>query len=350
MTEIQRKVRRTQKFESKSSPGTFYTCTLYEDGTSECDMTPGNECKGYKYSKATPRECKHTKEMIREFNGGKISKTALNINMCPVQPMLASGMPEGKTVEDFSSDGWFAEEKYNGHRRIIDIAKMTAWSRVGNEVGIPEQIKEGLRGWKPALIDGEFFVPGGVSTDTKALENEDKLVLAAFDILEECTSTGGRQTTLNYDQSYRRSLLQRHASTMPSDIVFVSQLHPVSTDAFREIRARGGEGLILKRKNGMYRPLKRSKDWIKVKEYFSHAMMITGFTAGEFGPCSVIDLMDEHGATTSVKNLNDAWRAAMEAEPQRFLHQILFIEHQGRTTTGSFISPMADHFLREDLV
>jgi ATP-dependent DNA ligase len=339
------------RFPSKSSPGKVYITTLHDDGTCTCDETPGNECRGYKYSKKIPRECTHTKEvLLKEASGKPISKTLLNTNMCPVKPMLASSLPEEKTISDYPADEWVLEEKYNGHRRIIDTESLRAWSRVGNEVLLPRQIANELGFWGAGLIDCELVVPGGTATDVKALENESRLELYVFDALEIVTPLGARQSLCNDPMTYRRTFLERLATITTTNFVHLAPQFGPSEEGLQEIWDRGGEGAVLKRKSSLYQSMKRSRDWVKFKREIPHAMMIVGFGGGEYGPYSVLLLEDEEGATTSVKTKDGSWREAIAAAPGRFLHQILMIEHRGRTEAGSFVSPMADHFLREDLI
>jgi len=50
---------------------------------------------------------------------------------------------------------------------------------------------------------------------------------------------------------------------------------------FNLTRTKGMEGIVAKRKNGLYRPGKRSPDWLKIKSRPQQEFVVGGFTEGK---------------------------------------------------------------------
>jgi ATP-dependent DNA ligase len=269
-----------------------------------------------------------------------------------IEPMLASPMREGV---DFSS-GWVAEEKYDGHRMCVYVneergttfVKMTAR---GGLVRIPPvHISKELVALPVGIYDGEL-----ISTNkTKAygvteLAQQDHLQLVLFDILE---SRGVDLKSETYDQ--RREILEliinalNHGGLLNGGITIskqftirkVQDVHGIAA----QIWARGGEGLVLKHRESLYTPKKRSKLWLKVKQVNSAVLTVKGFVAGLLGPCSTVLLEDKEGHLVTVKTLNTKERKSIEKNPVSFVGRKLCIEFQERTPDGSYRHPMWDHW------
>lgn len=333
----------TFQFPSKTSPGKTYTTTLHDDGSITCDETPGNECRGYKYSRKVPRSCTHCDAVREQVKTGKpISKSLTNEFLAPIQPMLASPLPEDKTIDDYHPDDWTMEEKYDGHRRIIRVSPegVFAWSRLGNVVEMPAHLVERLHRSAYGLYDAEQLIRGGVATDVKALDKQQDAILAIFDVLAIGDAVTGKLTIDSLD---RRPILLE--CVQQDDVVFIAPQFEPTRQGLQEIWSRGGEGAIVKRREKPYAPGKRSRFWIKFKKFVTTEVTIEGFLPGKFGPYSVIRVRDDDGIPTSVKSLNGDWREMFAREgEQAFVGRRMTIEHQGRTA-DSYRSPMADHLI-----
>lgn len=283
-----------------------------------------------------------------------------------IKPMLASPF-EGKHAAGL----WTVEEKFDGMRLIVEVGDFApgqlefgrtavhAWSRDANLQRLPAQVLDALRRLPPGTYDGELYAPGKRSYGTKALKNADDLVLVLFDILAV-----GRHSTLNRDLLYRRSLLEQVAVSLklqhvglgwaPAGSLGVARVLDISEPDdplvrcyYDEVRARDGEGLILKRADSLYQPGKRPRDWLKVKQLLGAVLTLTGFQAGKLGPYSVWILTDDEGHTTSVKWKNLALLAEVERAPSRFLKRRVRIEFQERTPDGSYRHPRFDRWAEE---
>jgi bifunctional non-homologous end joining protein LigD len=331
-------------FESKTRQGVFHTMTIGDDNVPmQCT------CEGWLYSKADPKECRHTKEFNKSQATGKpISKTLTNVAGTPVQPMLASSLPEGMSVDDFDSSTHVLEEKFDGHRLILEVnddGSYRAWSRSGNARIIPEHLTKFFK-WLPPriLLDGELYIPGDTSTSVTDLGKLGKLRIAFFDVLR-CDGT----STLDLRGSDRRKLLELATSEIAeTNVLHIAEQSEPSAAGLNEIWARSGEGAILKRRDAIYAPGKRSRDWVKLKHFEPLVLTIIGYEAGSLGPYAKVLLADENGTpVTSVKTVNDDWRARIAANPNFYLNRRLQIECQGRAANGGVKSPMWDRMLEE---
>jgi hypothetical protein len=335
------------RFESKSSPGTFYTTTVHDDGSIMCDERPGNECRGYKYSKKTPRSCTHVEAVQKSLDTGKpVSKTLTNIFQAPLKPMLASALPEDRTIDDYSAADYVMEEKFDGHRRIILVTAdgVSAWSRLGNVVELPLHLKQAVRACcANGLYDAEQLIPGGTATDVKALDKQDEAILRIFDLLALGSSQSPTMALPN-----RRVLLEESVTALDATLAVAEQWDP-SRARLKAFWADGKEGAVLKKRGALYVPGKRSRDWIKLKRFVPTTMTVIGFAGGKLGPHSVVLVVDDHGIETSVKALDDTFRASVAVQgPAAFVGRRLVVEHQGRTEF-SYRSPMFEHFLDEEV-
>src|SRR6185295_1542670 len=103
---------------SKSKPGESYNVVEDDAGQFSChDARTGEMCLGWKYSKKNPRTCSHI-DKVRDYDErGAVPKALSNI---PIMPMLASKPKGDAWITDFSKEDHVLEEKYNGHRLIIE--------------------------------------------------------------------------------------------------------------------------------------------------------------------------------------------------------------------------------------
>jgi hypothetical protein len=330
----------TFRFESKSTPGFFHDAVLGDDGSASCS------CKGFQYSKVRPQECTHTRAILATLEGRALPKPMTNVRQSPIAPMLASPLPEEKSIDDYSPHDWLLEEKFDGHRLIVRttaFAPPEAWSRLGNVREIPPHIATALSHVDAGMYDAELIIPGGTATDVKDLSKQAQARLMIFDLLE----VEGTSLLAVAAEARRRGLVQCLRLVNSSAVALVPQEEP-SRDGLHRIWDRGGEGAILKRRAVGYAAGRRSKDWVKFKRFESHALRVIGFQHGRLGPFSIILLVDEDGVQTSVKSLNDQWRAKFaECGEETFIGKLLAIECQGRTKF-SYRSPMADHFVEEE--
>lgn len=358
----------TRTFTSSSNPSLTYN-TVLDDATGETSCN----CPGWTFAKlGKPRECKHTKLILKEAGLAPPSVPAVVPAGLPVpaaldpipvtttaapaapvsvgaevQPMLASAMPVGKSIMDYVGPDWVLEEKIDGHRLLVTVTNDTVTARTrpsasheSNDRQLPPHIVAAALTLMPGIYDAELYLPGGKATDVARIDNRDKLKLAIFDVIE---MTG----TLLVARTYK----ERESYLMDSiELADTSSLHrvapgPVSKEAVEAIWARGGEGAILKHVNSPYTSGARSEWWIKVKKIESAKLMITGFKEGKLGPHSICVLMTAGAVETTVKVLDNATLADIAKDPTKYIGSTLVIEHQGITKNGAYRHPMWDHVI-----
>jgi bifunctional non-homologous end joining protein LigD len=286
-----------------------------------------------------------------------------------IPPMLASPMKPGFTV---SPGEWVAEEKFDGHRLIIEVSDTSndlftagrgvwAWSRDHKSRVLPRHLRDELVYLPVGIYDGELMVPGGQSHNVTELEKLGQLQFVVFDVLE---SLGKSTTHLPYSE--RRQLLEasfdyaRQLNPLLANVV-LAESTPVASmgDVVKlrdEVWARGGEGLILKRVRSPYSAGKRTKDFVKVKQLRNSTLTVVGFeasrgTINNRGPYACVVLEDEDGNVTTVKTRNDACIAELEKvgaglSPSRhpYIGRRLCIEYQNRTEDGGYRHPRWDRW------
>ena len=316
---------------SNSRPGVEYTTTIDDDGRCTCT------CPGFVYR----QKCRHVAE-------AKSTPVLPTVESCH-QPMLARALPAKKALADFTNAGWVLEEKHDGHRLIVEVMHegmsflVKAYSRGGKTRDLPAHIIRALGYLPDGVYDGELLVPGGTSTDVKALHQADQLQLLLFDILESC-----RMALHNQQAHVRRSYLEQACRLLePDSPVRVTPQFEVSAKKLQEIWDRGGEGAILKDITMLYLEGKRSPGWIKFKKLAAAELTITGFEEGRNGPHSTICLRDADGVDITVKTRNNCWLELFAANPASFIGRRLVISYQQKTADGKYRHPMADHFIDE---
>ncbi|MGH2725837.1 MAG: non-homologous end-joining DNA ligase, partial [Actinomycetota bacterium] len=210
--------------------------------------------------------------------------------MPPVlQPMLAS--PGGKPFDDPT---WTFEVKWDGVRTFAYLGgeRTKLVSRRGRDVNVqyPELVEmHGLLAGDNALVDGEIVClerdgrPSfeklqqrfTVSKPTAQILSANPVIFIAFDLL-----------WLDGESLLERPLVERVAALHRVLVPGPRVQNSVSIDAagkklFEEVKKRGLEGVIAKRKGSKYVPGRRTKDWVKIKAVNRQDCVIIGWSAGE---------------------------------------------------------------------
>ena len=210
--------------------------------------------------------------------------------MPPVlQPMLATS-----GGDPFDDPKWNFEVKWDGVRTFAYLGNNTTRlvSRRGREVNVqyPEllQMHELLAG-DNALVDGEIVVlerdgkPSferlqqrfTVSKPSQQLLKQHPVLFIAFDLL-----------WLDGESLVERPLEERvselHRALVPGPRIQNSVvIEGKGAALFEQVKARGLEGVIAKRKGSTYKPGRRTKDWVKIKATKGQDVVIVGWSPGE---------------------------------------------------------------------
>jgi bifunctional non-homologous end joining protein LigD len=186
----------------------------------------------------------------------------------PCIPTLAQAPPAG--------DGWLLEIKHDGYRLVIRRAakRVRVYTRRGYDwtERFP-RIVEAVAGLRSdsIVLDGEAAVcgPDGVADFAllHAKQVNPHAILFAFDLLE-IDGADLRAEPLER----RKARLARLLAQGRPGIAYTDHLDSEAELMFEHACRLGLEGIVSKRRNSRYRS-GRSKDWIKVKNPDSPAML-----------------------------------------------------------------------------
>lgn len=218
--------------------------------------------------------------------------------------MLAS---PGERLADLDDAAWVYEPKLDGARCIAMIGTAGTVTLVGRRGTVyneqfPEVVADLERHFpKPIILDGELVVrdpASGIPDFSKLatrLHVQDKIKIrlrvntmpaefVAFDVLQVGEHPGPRFQ--RFPLSARRHALELifEISTNGTRTTHVSMIEQEKLGngarLFADVVARGGEGIIAKRRESPYDAGRRSPDWRKFKRHEDETFWVMGFTEG----------------------------------------------------------------------
>lgn len=196
-------------------------------------------------------------------------------------PMLAS-----LASKPFDDPGWLYEIKWDGYRAItfLQNGKVEIVSRNNksfHQAYYP--INDAFNNWKVnAVLDGEIIAVNSKGrADFAALqewrsEADGELRYYLFDLLW----LEGVDTTV-LPLTERRKLLKEIIPADSELILYSADFDTTGTVFFKQAQKSGLEGIMAKKKDSVYEPGKRSKDWLKIKTERTQEAVITGYTLNE---------------------------------------------------------------------
>jgi len=207
-----------------------------------------------------------------------------------ITPMLASLAPS-----PFSDEQWIFEPKLDGFRTLAFLNGGKVWLQSRGELDVTAHYKvlaESLRK-QPAsqlVFDGEvialdakgklcFQCLQGYLKSIKGLSHDKSeapsaIIYYVFDILYL-----DGYDLMRVPLSTRKELL-RSVLVPTEDVRLVEHFEKDGQTVYEAAIKNGLEGVVAKRKAGIYEVGKRSKDWLKIKAVNSDEFIICGFTQG----------------------------------------------------------------------
>ncbi len=197
-----------------------------------------------------------------------------------IAPMLAT-----LVTKPFDKPGWIYEVKWDGYRAIAFIKNSEVKLSSRNSKSFDDKfypIHDELQKFKiDAVLDGEIV---SLSEKGKAdfgslqswrSEADGSLVYYVFDILWY-----DGKDLMKLTLGKRREILE---SVLPqSDTIRLSENFETNgIDFFKVAKEMSLEGIMAKRKDSLYFPGARSKDWLKIKTEGRQEVVIGGFTKNE---------------------------------------------------------------------
>lgn len=211
-----------------------------------------------------------------------------------IEPMLATAgaLPSGT--------GWVAEVKWDGARCVAYVPEAAPVRLLGRSgVDFTDRFPEvadaltEVRG--PLILDGELVVMRSGVPSFAALQGRihrtrpaavragaaaAPALYVAFDLLHT-----GERSLLDEPYARRRELLEALELDRPH--LRVPPVWDSVTEAYGWTREHRLEGVVAKRRDSLYRPGARSRDWMKIKHLRVADVVIGGWLPGGPGGTSV---------------------------------------------------------------
>ena len=220
-------------------------------------------------------------------------------NIVGYEPMTAKELDtDDKQEEAFNDTNNYVEEKFDGTRALVyffeDYARVFS-RRVSKKTGfyventdsVP-QIRDIETTLCDTILDGEMFIPEqGFQVSSavmnckydKAIERQEELgfqVFHAFDILFY-KGIDLRDKPLHLRKVYLRIAIAEINSPYVVCVDYFTCKGVESKQYYLDIVSRGGEGVIIKPKDGLYLH-KRGWEYSKIKSFLTREMILLGFT------------------------------------------------------------------------
>ncbi len=196
-----------------------------------------------------------------------------------IKPMLATSVDK-----PFSDSEWIFELKLDGYRAVAETGsrKLLLYSRNGLSLtGKYPVVAKALRKiGVEAVLDGEIVLldeqgkPDFQRLQSYAKNGESgSLVYYVFDILS-CKKKDLTQLPL----LERKKILKRILKKNPV-VRYTTHIETNGNDFFKAVKTENLEGMMAKRKDSLYYPGVRTRDWLKIKNHRSQEAIIIGYTA-----------------------------------------------------------------------
>lgn len=249
----------------------------------------------------------------------------------PIGFMLASPIAEAQEASRIMPGSLYVEDKYDGIRAQVHKGgeQVAIYSRTLDQVThrFPELVSELLALEGDLILDGEILAYRDGSSLPFALlqhrlgrkEVDQELVqqvpvvYVAFDLIYL-----KGEVLIPLPLSKRRTLLE---SLKLSGRLMLSQLRETNSAEelealFREARARGNEGLMIKDPTSPYKPGKRGKSWLKLKRPFATLDVVV--TAVEWGHGKRRNVLSDYSFAVrdggELKNIGKAYSGLTDRE------------------------------------
>lgn len=207
----------------------------------------------------------------------------VRMGSCPHNGNEILGMPRlkpmliGTALEVFDEPGWLFEMKWDGYRCLSYIREGSVYLDSRNQKPLLprfpslKNIHAGIKA-KSVLLDGEIVAFREGRVDFSYLRKQPAQVnLVVFDILYL-----NDRSLLVVPLKDRKDVLSQ--VVIKEGPVFISQVVEEKGTALLDIvKSRGMEGIIAKKSNSKYRPGKRSKEWLKIKNVKESVFWVVGY-------------------------------------------------------------------------
>jgi ATP-dependent DNA ligase len=279
----------------------------------------------------------------------------------PFAPMLGKDAEKvrGEIVVP-SGSAWRYEPKLDGWRWMVHVTAdgVRSWSgRNGVErTGVTPYIDVELS-WLPddTVLDGELIdVEGYGATGSRGspavasvLADRAGGQFVVFDVLR---LAGADVTSRTWDE--RRALLEKMGEAFDGEVVRTSDVFESDPLLYQHFLEQGFEGVMAKKRDGLYLPGKRSCNFTKVKPQETDEAVVIGFVAGKGSLAGDVGAFEirllRNGVETSVATNATIRQELREDGPDSYLGKVIEFAHHGlREDSGKPRHPVKP-FRRDD--
>lgn len=222
-----------------------------------------------------------------------------------IPPMLL-----GEEKQPFDDPGYIFELKLDGIRCIayLERGKVTLRNKRNKDVTAlyPELANMHKCAKKRCILDGELVVftngkPDFFAVQRRSLMNDgfkigitsrqNPVQFVAYDLLYVGKERVTGKTLLRRKEILSQTVAEGH------NLSISRYIEGRGTDFFRLTKEQGLEGIVAKKKDGLYHIGRRTRDWIKIKVMQDEDLFICGYRPDEAGGVKdlVLGYFDENG-------------------------------------------------------
>jgi len=194
-----------------------------------------------------------------------------------IKPMLAT-----LAKEPFDDKNWVFEIKWDGFRAIAEIKNGTPEIYSRNLLSFNDRFKPIVKSLsrikKNVILDGEIVVI-------------DKSGKSFFQLIQNYQNTGQGNLVyyvfdiLYYDRSDLKNLPLMERKKILSEVLpeiknirYSEHIDQYGKKFYNLAKKMGLEGILAKRRDGIYLPGRRTSEWLKIKTHLQQEAVIAGFT------------------------------------------------------------------------
>lgn len=234
---------------------------------------------------------------MSELYPGSYQIPAMLISKTPPEPKLSQYLASKDYIGTVKKDGYFYELEYTptGEIYLFSRSKSRKTGELTEKISNVPHIKEWAKThMQPGtILIGEIYYPGKTSKDVTKIMGSlpAKAAQRQFDTkayggpihyyIHDMIYRGGEDLTSKPYEYRLYELMADFYSPEYDYIEFVETYYEDLSENLKEVFDRGEEGMVFKKKNGLYLPGKRPTDNFKVKTEETFDCIIVGFIEPE---------------------------------------------------------------------
>lgn len=274
----------------------------------------------------------------------------MSLNIKP-QKALHLFQEEDKKKPKFIGHNYMLFEKHDGWYGYLDFPSCKIHSRAMREIPSLVELSTAIRNKQPKVKGRLIFeiMIEGLEIDSfpelngrlnRKNEQVDDVYLRVHDFLHNWRFDMPTIKRFEFAQEIVERL--NMPSVQVSPLLGVSNSRDLWQAAAEKVWQRGGEGLILKREDGIYTPEKRNFDLMKIKEELTLDLHVVGKFQGEGkykGTLGGLIVRDKYGIEHRVSGMTDKQRHEWWNNEETIINKVVEIKAMKRLKDGSLREP-----------